>query len=231
MREPILIDPKSSNEEFLKRHAAPGRIGLVGGATWIDRVICRAERRLNDDKTWSMWSHAFLFQGERADGWHWVIESDLQAVKKHIAFGVQENRISKYYDQNLYGCAAVLDLGLTGEQTSRLISEALELVASRARYSVRELLGTAFALRYPGIRGRQNLLAREQSFYCSALVQHLFGKIGVDLCPGIDSKHGTPEDLVRTDLAREIYVLKRNAASSRIAALRRKIREGISGKK
>ncbi len=37
--------------------------------------------------------HAFLFQGARHDGHHWVIESDLQINRKHIKLGVQ-SRIS-----------------------------------------------------------------------------------------------------------------------------------------
>jgi hypothetical protein len=36
-----------SNREFLELHARPGRIGLSGGITFIDRAICRAERHLD----------------------------------------------------------------------------------------------------------------------------------------------------------------------------------------
>src|SRR3954464_3781328 len=87
-----------SNREFLERYAGPGRIGLSGGITLIDKAICRAERHLDADEKWGVWSHAFLFQGKRADGHDWVIESDLQVHRKHWQFGVQENRISKYFD-------------------------------------------------------------------------------------------------------------------------------------
>src|SRR5690349_3649984 len=136
-----------SNQQFLERYARAGRIGLCSGATLIDRAICRAQRHLNPDEQWGSWSHAFLFQGERADGHHWVIESDLQIHRKHIQFGVQENRISKYYDEDLYSTLAVLDFGLTDQQVLCLMREGLELVANRARYSVRELFGTLIALR------------------------------------------------------------------------------------
>ena len=49
-----------SNAEFFAKHAAPGRIGLTGGATLVDRAIRRAERHVCDGK-WSNWSHAFIF--------------------------------------------------------------------------------------------------------------------------------------------------------------------------
>ena len=88
-----------SNREFLELHARPGRIGLSGGITFVDKAICRAERHLDEREHWGAWSHAFLFEGQRPDGHHWVIESDLQVHHKHIQLGVQENRISKYFDE------------------------------------------------------------------------------------------------------------------------------------
>src|SRR5262249_36212892 len=91
-----------SNQEFLETYPHPGRIGLSGGVTLIDRAIARAERHVDETGRWSHWSHSFLFQGRRHDGHHWVIESDLQVNRKHIRLGVQENRIAKFFDEGLY---------------------------------------------------------------------------------------------------------------------------------
>ncbi len=198
-----------SNQEFLARYARPGRVGLSGGVTLVDRAIRRAERHLDEQARWSAWSHAFLFQGVRADGHHWVIESDLQVQSKHIQLGVQENRISKYYDRKLYCTLAVLDFGLTEDQTGVILREALELVANRARYSLRELVGTLLALRRPALRAEENLLARKDSVFCSALIQYLFRKAGLDLAPGVTDKHTTPEDLARSALPHVTYLLQR----------------------
>ena len=63
-----------------------------------------------------------------------MIESDLQVMRKHIQLGVQENRVEKYWDEKLYTRLAVLDFGLSEEQVGGLLSEALGLVANRARY-------------------------------------------------------------------------------------------------
>ena len=82
---------------------------LAGGTTLIDRAICRAQRHLHPRKRWGMWSHAFLFQGVRADGHHWVMESDLQILRKHIQLGVQENRVAKFHDESMHGSLAVLE--------------------------------------------------------------------------------------------------------------------------
>jgi hypothetical protein len=199
-----------SNHEFLQRYARPGHIGLSGGQTLVDKAICRAERHLDDLRHWGSWSHAFIFQGERHDGHHWVIESDLQIHRKHIQLGVQENRVAKYFDEQLYSTLAVLDFGLSEAQVRCLLREGLELVASRARYSLRELLGTLIALRRPALRGRDNLLSRESSMYCSAFVQHLFQRAGLDLAPGVHGKNTTPEDIARTALPHITYLLERN---------------------
>jgi len=211
-----------SNEEFLRQHAHPGRIGLSGGLTFIDQAICRAERHLDEKERWGLWSHAFIFQGTRADGHHWVIESDLQVHHKHIQLGVQENRVSKYYDEKLYTNLAVLDFGLSEEHTATLLGEALELVATRAKYSVRELLGTLIALRRQELRARTNVLARESSLYCSAFVQHVFRRLGIELAPGIDGKNTTPEDISRSPVPHLTYLLQRQAPQSPLQKLRRR---------
>ena len=171
--EPVIVEG-ISNQEFLERFARPGCVGLSGGVTLVDKAICRAERHLDEQQRWGVWSHAFIFQGRRADGHHWVIESDLQFHKKHIQLGVQENRITKYFNEENYTTLAMLDFGLTDAQTNAVIAEGLEMVATHTKYSLRELIGTLIALRRPELRGEENVLARERSLYCSAFVRHLF---------------------------------------------------------
>lgn len=219
-----------SNREFLELYARPGRIGLSGGITFIDRAICRAERHLDERERWGSWSHAFLFQGLRLDGHHWVIESDLQIHRKHIQLGVQENRVSKYFDEGLYANMSVLDLGLTEEQVACVLREGLELVANRARYSLRELFGTLMALKRPDLRSRQNLMARESSMYCSALVQHLFRKAGLDLAPGVDLKNTTPEDIARTAIPHATYLLQRRVTRSKFTELKARVRRRVGAR-
>jgi hypothetical protein len=216
-----------TNREFLERYACPGRIGLSGGVTLVDKAICRAERHIHGKKKWGAWSHAFLFQGERHDGYHWVIESDLQFHRRHISLGVQENRVSKYFDEKLYTTLAVLDFGLNDGQRSCLLREGLELVATRERYSLRELLGTLIALRHPELRGRNNLLSRERSMYCSAFVQHLFRKAGFELASGVVGKNTTPEDIAQTSVPHVTYLLTREQAESKLAALKARVRRRV----
>lgn len=72
----IIRERGLSNEDFFARHAGVGRVGLVGGNTWVDRIIARAERHLHPEHQWSRWTHAFLLQGLRPDGHQWVIESE-----------------------------------------------------------------------------------------------------------------------------------------------------------
>jgi hypothetical protein len=216
-----------SNREFLERYARAGCIGLSGGVSLIDQAICRAERHLDEAAQWGAWSHAFLFQGKRVDGHHWIIESDLQVHSKHVQLGVQENRISKYFDEKHYTILAVLDFDLKPKEVATLLREGLDLVADRARYSIRELLGTLLALRHKSLRGRSNVLARERSLYCSALVRHLFWKSGLDLAPGVNVKNTTPEDLARTAVPHVTYWLERNRAKSGMSELRARLRKQI----
>ncbi len=196
-----------SNADFYARHAAPGRVGLVGGTSWVDRLIARAERHVHPEKEWGRWTHAFVCEGARADGHHWVVESDLEIHGKHIRLGVQENRVEKYHDGATYSTLALIDFGMTPAQEAEVLREALELVATRARYSLRELFGTALAMKHPHLRGQTNRMARDHSFYCSAFVQHIYRKAGLDLFPGVDVKNTTPEDLGRSPLPFRMWVL------------------------
>lgn len=197
MHETVAVDGLT-NQEFFERYAQPGRIGIVGGTEISNRLIGRAQRRQIDGERWSQWSHAFLFQGRRADGHHWVIESDIDIKRRHIRLGVQENRATKYFDDGRYPAIAVLDLGLSAEAEAKLMACALGLVAAGTRYSLREIIGTAWALRHPTWRPKENLLAREQAFYCSAFVRHVFDQIGIGLALGVAVKNTTPHDLATT---------------------------------
>ena len=220
-----------TNAEFFARHAAAGRVGLFGGNTWADRLIARAERHLDPDRQWSRWTHALLFQGPRADGHQWVIESDLDIHHKHIRLGVQENRVAKFYDEDAYSTLAILDFGITAEQQVKLLTAGLELVANRARYSLSELLGTMLALKLAKPRDGENRLAREHSFYCSALVQHVFRQAGLDLFPGLDVKHTTPEELSRSPLPHTLWLLQRDVPTPLLKTVVKKLRSKVQDRR
>ena len=159
-----------------------------------------------------------------------MIESDLQIHHKHVQLGVQENRISKYFNEKLYSTLAVLDFGLAEAQVAGVLSCALELVAERARYSLRELLGTLIALKHPQLRGRENVLARDRSMYCSAFVQHLFQTMGLEMAPGVHRKNSTPEDIWQTAVPHVRYVLRREEPANKLQELRKKLRRRVKAR-
>ena len=88
-------------------------------------------------------------------------------------------------------------------------------------------MGTLIALRHPELRGRDNLLARKRSMYCSAFVQHLFRKAGLDLAPGVDGKNTTPEDIAETAMPHVTYLLCREQPQSKLDGLKSQLRRRI----
>jgi len=209
-----------TNQEFFERFAAPGRVGLVGGPELINRLIMRAQRHLNDEHEWSRWSHAFLLQGRRHDGHHWVVESDLDI-----------NRTTKYFDDTQYTSLAILDFGLTPEQEQRVLAGALELVSAGIRYSLREIAGTMWAMRHAGWCPKENRLAQERAFYCSSFVRHVFGEAGLDLAGGIAEKNTAPEHIVRTTLPHTKWILTRGPAPvSRVRSVAKRVRARVQAK-
>jgi len=220
-----------TNQEFFERFAAPGRVGLVGGPELINRLIMRAQRHLNDEHEWSRWSHAFLLQGRRHDGHHWVVESDLDIKPKHIRLGVQENRTAKYFDDTQYTSLAILDFGLTPEQEQRVLAGALELVSAGIRYSLREIAGTMWAMRHAGWCPKENRLAQERAFYCSSFVRHVFDEAGLDLAGGIAEKNTAPEHIDRTSLPHTKWILTRGPAPvSRVRSVAKRVRARVQAK-
>ena len=61
----------------------------------------------------------------------------------------------------------------------------------------------------------------------TALVQHLFRKTGLDLAPGVDLKHATPEDIARTSLPHVLYLLQRQVLRSELGRLKTRLRRRI----
>ena len=58
--------------------------------------------------------------------------------------------------------------------------------------------------------------------YCSAFVQHLFRKTGIELAPGVHGKNTTPEDISRTPVPHVTYVLERELPVNKLSEFRTK---------
>jgi len=207
MSEPT---PDLRNQALFLAHAKPGVVGLAGGAHFIDRTIRKVQRRWRGDTARSLYSHAFICSGVRADGQHWLLESDLELRHKQIRLGVQENRAAKYVSATDYPKLALLDFNLSADQTTAVMSSALDLLAGSATYSLRELLGTLIALQRPTLRSRDNLLSREGAVFCSAMVQHCFKPIAIEFASGVSIKNTTPEDIAATTALHQRYAVIRS---------------------
>jgi hypothetical protein len=213
-----MSDPTSNasidhrNEQLFARYAKPGVIGLAGGAHFVDRTIRKVQRNWQQRQAGaprSLYSHAFICSGLRADGQHWVLESDLAFRPKQMRLGVQENRASKYFSALDYPNLALLDFELSVPDTQTVMRTALDLLAGLTSYSLRELIGTLLALQRPGLRHKDNLLARDGALYCSAMVQHCYHAIGLEFASGVSTKNTMPEDIAATPLPHQKYAVIR----------------------
>ena len=193
------------NAEFFKRYGAAGRIGLVGGVSALDRGIRRAQRLLDPARKPSRWSHAFVFQGERADGRPWVLESDFDTTGGRLRSGAQENRLDKYLDDAEYPNAGVLDFALGADDVRKLLGAGLELVSNRTPYALTGAMKTYWAMLRKSMDGEKD----RDEIFCSALVRSLYRHVGLDLVPGVAVRHTTPEHLARCVPPHVFHVLLR----------------------
>ncbi len=215
----------SRNADFIRQHAAPGRIGLCGTSDWIGKTIRKAQAPLTNDGHRSLWSHAFLFCEQRVDGHWWVLESDLDLRYRQIRLGVQENRADRYFDAEAFPNLAILDFGLDEAQVRQMQIAALDLLAGLSSYSLGELVGTLFAMHSSRLRRRGNLLAKEGALYCSAMVQHCYAAAGVEFVPGVHGKNIAPQDIYDSELPHQTHSLIRDLGISRLRRLAHETQE------
>lgn len=190
----ILQHRDLSNAEFFKRYGAPGRVGLVGGSSLIDRGIRHAQRVMDPHGKPSLWSHVFVFQGERADGRGWLMESDFDVTQGRLRSGAQENRVQKYESEKDYPNAAILDFGLKDVDVRKLLGAGLDFVSRRTPYALSGTLKTYWALLNKALEGEKD----RDEIFCSAFVRTLYKHVGVDLAPGVAVRHTTPEHVARS---------------------------------
>lgn len=198
-----------SNKAFVEKYAKPGAIGLVGADNIIDNSIKKAQKLITSDGKSSLWSHAFIFSGIRADGEWWIIESDWDFNFKKSRLGVQENRAEKYYNVKEVPNFAILDFDLDGKSQNKIISEGLNLVVAKMDYSIREVFGALFNFKSKDGRAIENKLAQENSFFCSAMVQHCYSKVKIQLADKVSLKNLAPEDIAATKVSHTQYRIVR----------------------
>jgi hypothetical protein len=198
-----------SREEFWKRYAQKGAVGLVGGTSWIHRAICEAQALVTPDKKPSLWAHAFLFTGWRPDGYNWIAESDItvELYRMRIINGAQENRIDKYYGREKALHCAVLDFGLSDADADKVVQKALNMVTQKIMYPISGLFGTFFAYLFRTEKWR-NLWNTKNALYCSAFVQEVYLAAGIDLARDVATTNTSPEHLWQTKIPHKVYVLK-----------------------
>ncbi|HZE96957.1 MAG TPA: hypothetical protein VE981_08015 [Planctomycetota bacterium] len=194
------------NVEFMKKYAKPGCVGLFGGSSGIDRAIRVGQKDMNDEARPSLWSHVAVFEGERVDGEHWLLESDFDMGKGQLRNGVQENRIDKYGSEKEWPNVAVLDLGLKDKDVRRVVVAGLDLVAKRTKYDLPGILQTYWAM----MRKTMDKGADRDSAFCSAFVRAVFKVAEIDLVPGVAIQHTLPEHVSRTALPHTRYLLVRD---------------------
>jgi hypothetical protein len=199
-----------STEEFWKRYARKGAVGLAGGTLWIHRAVCEAESLVTPDGKPSLWAHAFIFTGKGPDGFDRLAESDLvvEPLRLRIVNGAQENRIDKYYSTKKALHCAVLDFGLSKQDADIVVGKALDMISQKVLYPVSGLFGTLLAY-LSGTEKWRNLWNTRNALYCSAFVQAAYLAAGIDLAPDVATTNTSPEHLWLTPVPHTAYVLKR----------------------
>lgn len=126
----------------------------------------------------------------------YIFESDLKIklFKPQIRNGAQENWIGKWCRETAIN-AAVIDFGLSGDETEMVLATALQLVDRQVLYPIQELLGTWWAI-ITKRQWQENPLDDPYAMYCSSFVRYCYREAGRDfLGRDITISNTTPEDI------------------------------------
>ena len=184
-------------EEFLKAHAGVARIGLYGGLATISKAIREGQSFVTPDYLPSLWCHAWVFEGPRADDKEWIQESTLEWKwwPPQVRNGIQENRLGGYYKSPKKGqYFAVIDWSLNDEQQTAVLAAGLKLVSEQVPYPVGNLFRTLWLYwRHPEVFGTAQY--REgKGYYCSAFVQKVYlAGAGIDFNEKVKTEFTSPE--------------------------------------
>jgi hypothetical protein len=131
----------------------------------------------------------------------YIFESDITAslLKPQLRNGAQENWIGKWGKETVEH-AAVVDFGLSDEQTDHILATALQLIDEQILYPIQELLGTWLAI----ITKKQwlpNPLDNPHAMYCSSFVRYCYKEAGKDfLGTDVGLSNTTPEDIAQAGI-------------------------------
>ena len=202
-------DHSVENFEFIKKHAKPGAIILVGGTWFIESLIRLAQRKMSNGSK-SLWSHMSIYQGIREDGSLWMHEIDLDFRNFKLIKGYVESRVECINDAKRFANIAILDFSLNESQLKALFSQISEFARRRTSYAVLAVLKSYF---YSTLGKRSNIFKKyfdeKAASSCSAFVRSLFLKLGMDLTPGIDVLATFPEDIFKTPLLHNRHLIIR----------------------
>jgi hypothetical protein len=196
--------------QFFADNYKPGAIGVVGTRDLIGLAIREAQRKVTPNGKASLWSHCFLLgelrwdrRGPQASKSQsvYLFESDLKVkpFSPQVRNGSQENWIGKWCFGEVAN-AAVIDFGLTDDQTKDVLATALQLVDEQVLYPIGELLGTWWSI-IAGRQWQENPLDDPHAMYCSSFVRYCHAKAGRDFMGGaVSVSNTTPEDVAQAGI-------------------------------
>ncbi len=193
--------------DFFVKNYAPGRVGLIGSANPLYKIIREGQMSLTKDERPSKYNHAFIMGSQRDDGRNdggiYIFESDLH-VSVHdweLKNGIMESRLTKWCLDDLE-YAAVLGLDLSKEESDAIVRNALWFGYDdeHLRYPVAELIGTLWAMG-TGKMQQMNVFYHKHAIQCASFARLCYQSIGRDFIQsGTHPSHTTPEEISQSPL-------------------------------
>lgn len=181
---------------IIKIYDKIGDIILIGGTSFISRLIGYGQKTQTKDGKPSKWSHVMLIYSPDTV-WESTMDykpyptqlTENDDAGKRLDNGVQLNYLENHKDANP---AMLLHFSFTDEQRQRLKNKMNEMLKKGYTYPISGLIGSL--LSYWIFRGwKSNPLQSKSSLYCSAAIQEVYSVLGIDFDPMHTARNTSPE--------------------------------------
>lgn len=188
------------NLNLLREQGRTGDIILIGGNSFLARLIKYGQKTQTIDGKSSQWCHAMLLYNSLTvfestmdfEPYPAIISSPVEGIvqeQKYLDNGVQLN-----YLENHKGAepALLLKFPFSDKQRQLLTEKMDKMLEQGYTYPIGGLIGSL--LSYWIFRGwKSNPLQGKRSLYCSAAVQEVYSALGIDFDPNHTARNTSPE--------------------------------------
>lgn len=190
------------NIALIRERAVMGDIILIGGTSFLSKLIGFGQKTQTKDGKASLWSHVMIYV-DSSTVWESTIDfkpypntEDDEQEASRLDNGVQYSWLENF---KVSTPAMLLHFPFTDEQRQKLMYKMEDMIKTGYHYPILGLVGSL--LSYWIFRGwKSNPLQSKKSLYCSAAVSEVYSVLGIDFSEKYTSRNTSPQAIANYEM-------------------------------